>query len=273
MSDFCLIDGRSDEYRKRYLAEVAAEVDLNACFVISFPKSGRTWHRAMIGTYLAIAINRSISEAFNLGSLIGHYNNRHVIYSHNGANFLDGLAPDDPLVASFDLWRGRRVIFLIRDVRDVIVSAWHHARFGNSLTNAGLSAFIRHSTTGVDKVLHSYNRWFSAHSLATKTLIIHYEDMRVEPARALIDSIEFLFDTEAKVDVVAKAVEECQFGVMQKREREGFYKTAIATTLSSDIRAYKARAGVVGGYHDHLSAEDLAYIESRELLLGNPFSR
>src|SRR4051812_24340761 len=41
-----------------------------------------------------------------------------IAYSHNGANFLDGLDPEDELVASPALWAGRKVLLLTQDPRD-----------------------------------------------------------------------------------------------------------------------------------------------------------
>jgi hypothetical protein len=47
--------------------------------------------------------------------------------------------------------RGHRVILRVRDVRDILVSSYFHARYRSDSFRGSLSAFVRHAYTGIEK--------------------------------------------------------------------------------------------------------------------------
>lgn len=249
-------------YRAKYAEELRVRPPHTETFVISFPKSGRTWHRALVGTYFSLAHGANMRDIFSLGSLTQAAGIGSIHYTHNGANFLDGLEPSDPLVANPELWRGKKVIWLTRDVRDVLVSAWHHARFREGLTDADLSSFVRHPVTGIEKLLGAIQRWQAESRQAAASLRLSYERMHQDPENALRETLLFLGLSSVDNERVTRAVQECSFEAMRQRETSGFYSSPIASTTSGDARARKARMGRVGGFIEHLDASDLAFIDN-----------
>src|SRR5678816_3314743 len=145
----------------RYEKQLAQLPPITDVFVISFPKSGRTWHRFLLGNYLAQLWGRPDYEAASVEKLTAERVGTRTRYDHNGANFADAIAPEHPLVATPTLWRDRKVIFLAREPKDVLVSAWHHARYRQSSYTGSIGEFVRSRYAGIDKLLIAHNRWWS----------------------------------------------------------------------------------------------------------------
>lgn len=207
---FAVILAKAQSYRKKYKAEIAKYSLTDVTFIVSFPKSGRTWHRAMIGSFLSDLTGHHQSDIFNIDRLATDAGIGGIRYTHNGANFTDGLHPSEPLVASADLWRGHRVILIVRDVRDIVVSAWHHARYREGITSASLSEFVRHPMTGIEKVLVAYNRWFDQLAEAAGLLVVSYEDMTADPVAVLRDSLVFIGLTDPDPGRLVTAADQCR---------------------------------------------------------------
>ncbi len=259
------------DYRQIYRQEIEQAGASADCFVISYPKSGRTWHRAMLGCYLAGLLGIPREQAFKLGAMTDRLGLKSVHYSHNGANFIDSLPPDDPLVACPDLWRGKPVTLLTRDPRDIVVSAYHHAVYRSALTEVNFSDFLRAPDTGIEKILTTYHRLDKNRALASDFQVIAYEDMHNDPAPALRAQLSIIGLTKIDEAMVQDVVEFCRFETMKKHEADGFYKASVLKKTSDDPRSMKVRSGQVGGYKDFMTADDLSYANQLIADMGNPF--
>ena len=261
---------RSEE--QRYREEYA---DLNGAFgsfVISYPKSGRTWHRLMIGNYLAQATGSGPRQSFDIDGLCQLAGLAPICYSHNGANFLDALPPRHPVVASPALWRGRTVLLLTRDPADILVSAWHHARFRTKSFAGGLSDFIRQPESGLNKILAAYNRWHDHRGEAARFEVVSYEDMHRDPAGVLRQSLQLFGIAAPDPAMLTAAVDFTRFDRMRDFEETDYFRSGRMRNVSGDERAAKVREGSVGGAAAHLSADDLDFIARRTARLGNPWA-
>lgn len=153
------------------------------------------------------------------------------------------------------------MIWISRDPRDVLVSAWHHARFREQVTEAELSDFVRNPRTGIEKLMTAITRWKESEYKAASTLHLTYEDMHKNPHDALRNTLLFINVNNINENILDLSVKECEFNVMKEREESNFYKTARMTTPSTDIRARKVRSGKVGSFRDYLSEADLKFID------------
>ena len=98
----------------------------DATVVISYPKSGRTWHRAAIGMYLAEAHGLDPHECLDIRQVARAAGLPAVSYTHNGANFLFNIGPGHWLNGNSLSWRGKNILLLVRDPRAILVSGYHH---------------------------------------------------------------------------------------------------------------------------------------------------
>ena len=257
------------EYRfAKRMRQANAKYDV---FVISLPKSGRTWHRLMLGYYLARAAGQSPSNAFDLDILCKKNAIRPLQYSHNYSSFSDKLPPSSGVVASPIEWSNKSVLFLIRDLRDVLVSGYFHCRYREQTFEGTISEYVRNRFVGIDKLLTSLNRWYSQQHLAGKVSIISYEQMHQDPETALHFSLDFIGLANPDAKLIKEAVDFCRFENLQKLESSNYFNAVEMQLISNDPRGRKIRSGQVGRYREHLSENDLAFIAERERDLPNPF--
>jgi hypothetical protein len=260
----------------RYERDIERLPSITDVFVISFPKSGRTWHRFLLGNYLADLWGRSQFEAASVEKLTEARVGTRVRYDHNGANFADAIPPQHPIVADPRLWRGRKVIFLAREPKDVLVSAWHHAHYRQSSFSGSIAELVRSPYAGIDKLLTAHNRWWDHREQAASYLVTSYERMHADLGGVLRDTLEFV-GWPVDEAAIARAVAASSFASMREVEAKSAieHKSLRAhsgTRDQSDDRSRKVRSGKVGGHREHMADADIAHIDARVATLGNPFA-
>lgn len=239
--------------------------------MLSFPKSGRTWHNLMLGHYLATASGAPETEALNLALLCQRLDVPLIAYSHGGAYFSDAVPSRHPTVGDPELLRGKRVLLLIRDPRDILVSAFFHARDRKGVWSLGLSDFVRNDRTGISKILAAYSRWFASRDLASAFEVTAYEDMHADPTAALRQTLKLAgvpIDDARIRDSVAFA----SFDNMRRMEEGDFFGNKIMRTSGPSADGRKVRSGRIGGHREHLSESDLAYIGAAIRERGGPIA-
>ncbi|WP_426957058.1 sulfotransferase domain-containing protein [Muricoccus radiodurans] len=266
-----LVQRRARE-EARYEAEYERQRTELRRFVISYPKSGRTWHRIMVGYYLAREQGQDASRSMDLPALCKHAGLPEITYSHNGANFLDAILPESRVLASARLWEDRDVLLIVREPKDTLTSAFFHARHRSKSFDGSISVFIRDPATGIDKLLAAYGRWHREQHRAASFTVISYEAMHQRAEEALTVSLRALGVPEPNAARVADAVEFARFDKMRAYEAGNYFGSGRLHNEGGDPRAAKVRLGVVGGHRSHLSDDDIAFLEQRIAEAGYPFS-
>ena len=257
---------------RRLLQRMRASNAKHETFVISLPKSGRTWHRLMLGYYLARGSGNDPKDSLKLDYLTNAAGIPSLAYTHNASSFTEKLPPRSKAVASPLEWQGRNVMLLTRDNRDVLVSSYFHSRFRDKAFDGSISEFIRNPFVGIVKILTAFNRWHENRNLAKKFSVLSYEEIKTDPKAALATSLSFVGVTEPDPKIIQEAVAFGDFGNLQKMEQSDYFRSTEMRNSSNDPRGRKIRSGKVGGFREHLSDEDLLFIEKMERELGNPFS-
>ncbi len=247
-------------------------------FLLSYPKCGRTW--------LTLQIGRAIQQHFgvesqNLLKLSRMAEGRPDIPS---IRITHDRAPHRKrpreLPALKEEFRGRKVIFMVRDPRDVIVSYYFHKtrrekphtfwffqkrrRETHGPFTGTISEFLRFDIGGFDTLLRYYNVWADSRELTEAFLLVRYEDMHEDPERELRRVLDFLGLGEITDDEAREAIAFASFDNMRKMEAgeaTGSYKLKPADP--SDAESFKVRKGKVGGYIDYLEPEDVDYLDRR----------
>jgi hypothetical protein len=155
-----------------------------------------------------------------------------------------------------------RVLVLLRDPRDTVVSAFHHVTKRAPNYDGSLSEFIRDPCRGIAKIVRFHQIWRAAASRREGVAIVTYEKLHSDPEQTLAFAAAF-FGYTPTADRIAEVVTQNRFVLMQSRERSGVYAPTYGGLLSprnvDDINTYKVRKGRVGSYLEELSAEDIAY--------------
>lgn len=209
------------------------------CFVVSYPKSGRTWLRVMLGKYFELAYGTKFTtELQKIKKPV------RIKFSH------------DKQILRFV--GKRKCIVLTRDPKDVIVSFFYHERFRRERFNKDISSFIRDKKYGIKNTVDYQKDLLRL--APKKCLHIKYEDMVKDTFLELRKVIKYL---GLKVDesLIKETVDFAQFKNLQKKEKEDKI-TGMAKTLNKDnINSFRFRKGKIGNYKE-LDIKDVRYLES-----------
>jgi len=247
-------------------------------YLLSYPKCGRTWITLMLG--------RAISQHFGL-----------EVPNLLKVSKLGELHPDVPLIrethdgqphrkrphelpTTREQFAGKKVILLVRDPRDVLVSYYHHKskreplreffffqgkrRETHSRFTGTLSEFLDVEIGGFDTLLRYYNLWAENRHVPKQFLLLRYEDVQTDPVAQLRRVLDFMGLSAIPDAVVKEAAEYASFANMQKiegGEQSQSYK--LKPGDPSDLNSFKVRRGKVGGYRDELTPAEIAQLERK----------
>lgn len=231
-------------------------------YLLSYPKSGRTWLRLMLGKVLALRFgleNVDLLELYHLTlSLPGVPRIKAV---HDESPHLKTV---DELPVSKTRYRDEKVILLVRDPRDVMVSCYFEEIKRQKRYQGSLSSFIRDERFGVDGLIHWMNVWSENRSVPSDFLLVRYEDMHADTEGELRRVVEFLGLDGIRDAIIRQAVEFSSFGNMRRMESEDALGSArLRPGDPDDPESFKVRRGQVGGYVDYLDAEDVEHLDAK----------
>lgn len=211
--------------------------------LISLTNCGRTWLRVILGR--AIALHYHLPEAINI----------HDLFRLSEANpYLPAIKPMHEKYDQFGHgYVGQKVILLVRDPRDALVSRYHQHK--QELSFETLEDYIAESTELTDYI-QFYNDW-QTHQKAVELLVVRYEDMKSDTPKEIRRVFEFL-DLSITSDEMEQAITHASFQNMRKMELKGGKEVGIGVMAGRDVNnpdSFKVRKGKVGGYRLELPAK------------------
>ncbi len=248
---------------------IAAISQLDA-LIISYPKTGRTWLRMMIGKYLCLRYSLDESKMLDTPALTSDAGLPVIKFAHDGSDLRIRLSLDK-LESSKHAYRQKRVLLLTRSIEDSMVSAYFQVSRRLQIFGGTISDFIRDERYGVSKFIKFYSDWYCEQAVPREFSTVSYEQMQNDSAGVLKLALAFSGEEQIDDQLLRTAVEYCSFENMKSVERAGQLDGSMQATDPGDQESYKVRRGVVGGFVDYLSEEDLAYIRSLALGSNCPF--
>jgi hypothetical protein len=244
-------------------------------YLVSYPKCGRTWLRLMIGS--AIAKHFSLTEdedtLFLRWKTKPHPQVPMITVTHDDRPMLKAA---HELQASKEKYRSKKVIFLARDPRDVIVSSYFEMKkrgnlFGDNpyetrrgVYDGDLKGFIDREVGGLDTILRYYNIWAENRSIPRDFLLVRYEDLKRDPQIELRRVMDFLGLQVISAATMQEAIDFSSFENMRKMEAEGRFQSGMLKPAEkNDQDSYKTRKGKVGGYADYLDSQEVERINHK----------
>jgi hypothetical protein len=224
-------------------------------FIVSYPKSGNTWTRFLIANLLNpqepatfANINRLIPdpEALSKRVLSRLPRPRHI-KSHQYF---------DP--------RYQKVIYVVRDPRDVAVSQYHFHRKRKLLADADpVENFVTRFVQGKTSVYGSWGEnvasWVATRSGDPSFLLLRYEDMLLHPARELA-KVALLLGMSTDQQRLEQAVARSSASEMRKLERSQAQLWSSTKDTRQDVPF--VREAKAGGWRSQLPEASVSEIEA-----------
>jgi len=224
-------------------------------FLVSFPKSGNTWTRFLLA------------------------NLRHPEQHATFAN-IDQLIPDPTstnkrdfdrmqrprIIKSHECFDPRypRVIYIVRDPRDVVVSQYHYHRKIRKIENdSPMEKFITRFLAGETCPHGSWGQnvitWLATSEGDPRFLLLRYEDMVADAARELAKVGAFL-NLSVSPGQIAQAVERSSADRMRKLEKTQTDLHGLTKGSRKDLSFVRAAGS--GGWRSDLSPSLAARVEA-----------
>ena len=211
--------------------------------IVGFPKSGHTWMQGIVAG-LKYGVDAGIAPDTLIQDLVPDLHQQRWRRRYSGSQLLKSHHLPRP-----DF---QRVIYLIRDGRDVLVSYYHwRCAYGFTGTMHDLLA----ETHPTYATWQQHVELWTSNPFGARLAIVFYEVLLREPARALHDVVDML-DLDVSEDHVDRVAEWCRFERMQRKEQLHGWDNPRWPQGKRFLRR-----GVAGAYADEMDEQTLKMCE------------
>jgi len=196
-----------------------------------------------------------------------------ILFTHDECLFHKNIGQKKNMKFHTKRYKHKKVVFLGRDPRDLIVSYFHQVTDREKKIDMDISSFVRHDVLGIDHMIQFYNLWAENRDVPRAFLCISYEELHRDAFSVLREVCNYVGLEEIPDSTLREAVAFSQFDRLQKMEKEKRIPDGrIRAKSGGGANALKVRKGKVGGFADELLREDVTYVnESMKQL--DPFFR
>ena len=224
-------------------------------FLVSFPKSGNTWTRFLLANLVSPNEPATFS---NLHRLIPDP------FATPKRDF-DRMARPR-IIKSHECFDPRypRVIYIVRDPRDVVLSQYHyHRKLKRIEDTSPIENFVTRFLAGETCPHGSWGQnvvtWLSTREGDARFLLLRYEDMIADTARELRKVVSFVGLSTTPAQITA-AVERSSAQQMRKMEQTQSDDCALTKDSRKDLSFI--RSAKSGGWRAELPPSQAARIET-----------
>ena len=231
------------------------EVYPDDTFLLSYPKSGNTWSRFLVANLL------------HAGGPVDFSNINGIIPDTQGSSkrYLNSL-PRPRVLKSHQYFDPRyaKIVFIVRDPRDVVVSEYYwDIKRGALSENCRIEDFVERFVRG--QVNHPFGSWgdnvaswFYTRRNSPKFLLIKYESLQADPTHEVTRIAKFL-NVSTEPGRIEFAIQQSSADRMRDLER----KQGHLWSSTKDTRKDKpfVRSAKSGGWKAELPAASVACLE------------
>jgi Sulfotransferase domain len=224
-------------------------------FLVSFPKSGNTWTRFLIANLIHPEKPASFSNIHELipdpegtaKRVFDRVPRPRIIKSHTCFN------PEYP-----------RVIYVVRDPRDVALSQYHYHRKRRLIEDqypmeTFVARFLAGDTCSYGSWAENVSTWLVTRKNDPRFLLLRYEDLIEDTPRELSKIAAFLGSAGSR-ERILQAVERSSANNMRKLEKIGSQVSSMTKTSRQDLPFVRAAGS--GGWRAELPEPLVARIEA-----------
>jgi len=224
-------------------------------FIVSYPKSGNTWTRFLIGNLIS---PNEPADFSNINQLIPDPE----AMSKRAMN----RAPRPRIIKSHQYFdpRYKKVIYIVRDPRDVAVSQYHFHRKRRLIgDDYPIERFVTRFVAGETSIYGSWGEniasWLCTRYGAPSFLLLRYEDMLGDTLTELGKIAAFL-NQSASPERLAQVAQRSSAEQMRKLEKDQALLWSSTKSTRQDVPFVReARAG---GWSTNLPAVAIAELEN-----------
>lgn len=223
-------------------------------FLCSYPKSGTTW----LGFLLAQILRKDKDEQLGLKSFDKYVPDVNLLYTKRGslAEYADRLGSRlFRCHATFDE-NLPRVICVLRDPRDVMLSYWHYQKFLKKDFTLSLGEYLQSDDHWPCEWDEHVASWLCPRR-HPNLLVVKYEQMHEDTARVLKEVLDFS-GLECSDQKIIQAVEDSRFEKMREAEE----KFGVHGKAGDDNERF-VRKGKKGSWRDEMSEGDVRILEEK----------
>ena len=228
--------------------------------VVSYPKSGRTFVRAMLARLYQRRFGIDERQLLEFPILRrARQDAPKVLFTHAG----DAMRRPDEIRMNPAEYARKKVVLIARYPGDIAVSRYHHLkhrsrnRARRQLAAQPIESFVWAEQGGIPSIVEFLNQMAAIPGVT----IIRYKDFVESPEEALrqlADAIGLEVDDHDIADAVAFA----HLPSLKEREQEGYFiSPRLRPARKGDERSSKVRSGSTGGYRDQLGEDAASRID------------
>ncbi len=239
--------------------------DRNTIMLVSYPKSGVTWLQFMLGEiFRRHFVMTSEGPTIRLTELTArHPKLPRIRWTHDCGDFIheDGGRPNPHRLFAYSArwsFRNKRVVLMIRDPRDVVVSYFHQAtkRSRRPMSFNSLSAFVRDPLYGFARIIRFHELWYQNRNTPSELVVVRYESLLSGGAGLLRPLLAFM-GLEVDEQLINRVYDESKPENLRKLEQKGAVEGMRIFT--DDVNSLKVRKARAGTYREELSDEDIEF--------------
>jgi hypothetical protein len=223
-------------------------------FIVAYPKSGNTWTRFLIANLMHPDMHVSFANIDRLIPESEELSKRQL-----------SRLPRPRLMKSHQYFDPRfpRVIYVVRDPRDVVVSEYHFFRKRRWIEDGlplqkFVPRFLAGQTSDYGSWAENVGSWIATRHNRPGFLLLRYEDMLADACRTLAKIAGFL-GKQSTPEQIAQAVERSSANKMRELESDLAANASVTRNGRHDIPFVReARAG---GWRSALPRESVFEIE------------
>lgn len=242
------------------------------CYVLSYPKCGRTWLRFMMGNVLVHHFrleNAPLNDILMVKNL--HKQNKTIPQIRFAHDDLPNWKWVSEIETDKSKYKSKKIIFLVRDPRDLVVSNFYQKKFRGFKEKEGfkkenfkgdISEFISYEFGGIPNIIKYYNVWANQKQVPKDFCLVRYEDLKTKPLETLKCIFDFLGINHIKEESFKYAIAASTFEKMREIEEKNLLNNQrLSANNNTQVEALKTRKGKVGGYKEELTSSDIEWME------------
>lgn len=250
---------------KVIMAYWAKKIDI---YIVGYPKTGTTWFWLMLSRLLVKSYDLPEEDVTKL-----------ILYTPWKWPFGQKLRAEIPVIytthnmpgfwsdRNYEMnlhlspFKGKRIILLIREPKDTLVSLYFHNAYRRvpSVFTGSMTEMVYDETYGIESFLHYYKTWYDYRILFKDVFLVRYEDHRENPVEMVRNAADFIGINNLSDSIVEDVVAFSSFDNMKNMEKRQDIVRRSVSSLPSN--GFKVRKGKIGGYKEYLSEETIRYVD------------